>query len=102
MSPHGIARPQTRGISVDWPDAAKFHRARPNDVRKSVTKCFTTFSILASHGASGSKCTNLGPDVHQLKALSINLPNFVDFVNGMTDKNSKRHVSAWYAETTLK
>jgi len=35
-------------------------------------------------GTSWAKCTTLGPDVQQ--GPSVSLPNFVDFVDGMTDK----------------
>jgi len=52
---------------------------------KSITKMFTPFGILESQGnLPGSKFTNLSPDVQQ--GPSINLPNFVDFVDGVIDK----------------
>jgi len=60
-------------------------------------------------GLPGPKFTNLATDVQQLLGLSMCqillvlttlLPKFVDFVDSVTDKNSKRHVSANHAATT--
>jgi len=55
---------------------------------KSVTKFFYTLQYFGALAGHGSKFT---------KALSIKMPNFADFVDGMTDKNRKRHVSAYRA-----
>ena len=35
----------------------------------------------------GPKFTNRGPDIGLQRAASIKLPNFVEFIAGVTDKN---------------
>jgi len=82
---------------------------------KSVT-IFSPFSILAPQGdAPGPKFTILGRYVQQdplcqfakfLFVLATRLrdlpPNFVNFVDGVTDKKNKRRVSAYHAATKNK
>ena len=70
---------QIRGTNVDWPDpnAAKFHHARPNDVReKELRKFVTPFSIFATHGDPLAKVHQSWHYMYR-KAVSISLPNFV-------------------------
>jgi len=72
---------------------AKFHRAPPNDVQEKRYNFFTPFSTLTAQGDPLYKSSPILAMMHS-KAPSTNLPNFVDFVDGVTDKNSKRYVSA--------
>jgi len=60
---------------------------------KTVTKLFTPFSILAPQGDLLGKSSSIWILMY-CKAANINLPNFVDFFNGETDKNSKCCVCA--------
>jgi len=74
-------------MSVDWsdPNYAQFPRERQNGVQEKHYKFFTAFSI--SVKPHGPKFTNRGPDIGLQRAPSINLPNFVEFIDGVTDKN---------------
>jgi len=49
---------------------------------------FCTFSILAPQGTSCAKDYQSWPRCIQ-QGPSVNFPNFVDFVDGVTDKNTR-------------
>ena len=114
MSPHGIAVPrgtkvrQMRGKALigQTPNAATFHRARPKSMREKRYNFlhpgskFTNLGIGSPGLAVYHWCTaRPGLPMCQISSRSDNLStryllvNFVDLVESMTDRNSKRHVT---------
>jgi len=82
--------------SGQTPNDAKFHRARPNDRREKLTKIFThsVFSFGAPGGPQGQNAPIFALTYSKTPSIKIpflNLPNLVDFVAGMTDKNISFH-----------
>jgi len=86
MSPHGIRDLRTcrvhqiRGISVDWSDpyAAKFHRARQNDVRKKRYNLHLQYSLFWRPSWDPGPSSPILA-VMYIRLRTTNAPNFVHF-----------------------